>query len=101
MLKRAAVLASTIFGLSSVAFAGTCTAGTMESYLGTSCTMGILAFTFSSTAYTGTASGGATPIPASGVGVTPLTTPGDLGFQFAALWAASGGQTPTPTLFLR
>jgi hypothetical protein len=91
-LTRAAVLTSLIFGLSSVAFTSTCTVGIVASYLGTSCTIGDLAFTFSSHAYTGSASGGATAIPASGVDVTPLTSQGELGFQFAAPWAASGGQ---------
>jgi hypothetical protein len=43
--------------------------------------------------YGGTASGGAAVIPASGIGVTPLTTPYNPGLQFQAAWAVSAGQT--------
>ncbi len=35
---------------------------------------------------------GATPIPATAITVTPITTPGDPGFQFNAGWTAGPGQ---------
>ena len=92
MLKRVVVLAGLILGLTPMAMAGSCAAGPLSGYLGTSCTIGTLSFTFSNTAYTGTGSGGATPIPASGIMVTPLTG-SEVGFQFVAAWSVSGGQT--------
>ena len=90
MLKRAVLLAGLILGLSSMSLGGSCSVGTMASYIGTSCTIGNL--TFSGFTYSDAGFGGATPIPASGVTVTPITTGGELGFQFEAPWIVSGAQ---------
>ncbi len=41
----------------------------------------------------GSASGGATAIPAAGIAITPITTPGSPGFMFNAAWSVGPGQT--------
>jgi hypothetical protein len=43
--------------------------------------------------YSSSGSGGATPIPASGVGVTPIDVPLNPGWLFQAPWTAGPGQT--------
>ena len=47
---------------------------------------------FSDFSYSSSAQGGATAIAASGITVTPITTPLDPGLQFQANWSASSGQ---------
>jgi hypothetical protein len=42
--------------------------------------------------YTSTGSGGATPVPADGVAVTPITIPFNPGFIFNAPWSVGPGQ---------
>jgi hypothetical protein len=76
--------------LSGIGFASACpSGGYMSTYLGTgfSCTIGDK--TFSSWIYTSTSSPPGFEIQAGSVGVTPITTPGNPGFQFNAPWLAS------------
>src|SRR6266849_4754419 len=47
---------------------------------------------FSDFSYSGSAQGGATAITASGVTVTPISTPLNPGLEFQANWSASSGQ---------
>ncbi len=70
------------------------TPGTLADYIALGHTGGTiddkLFFDFT---YSGTASGGATAIPASGIGVTPHNDPLNPGLEFQAAWTAGAGQT--------
>jgi hypothetical protein len=90
--------------------AAPCSPGTLASYISlgsTGCTIGSYTFfDFQLLPVTGTASGGATPIPATAIsveglgpsgtsgasGVAPFLG-GDIGVDFDAVWAAAAGQT--------
>jgi PEP-CTERM motif len=75
--------------LTGVGFASNCPVTTLDAYLGSGYSCGIGDKTFSNFLYTGTSTPAGFAIPASGVGVTPITTPGNPGFQFSAGWFAS------------
>jgi len=80
------ILTGTAFGS-----ATTCPTGSYTLYLvaSFSCTSGNL--TFSAFGYSATANPAGIAIPASGVTVTPITTTGDEGFQFAGGWNVGTG----------
>lgn len=76
--------------LSGIGFASACpSGGYMSGYLGAgfNCTIGDL--TFSNFIYTATSTPPGFEIQAGSVGVTPITTPGNMGFQWNAPWHAS------------
>jgi hypothetical protein len=92
MVKRTVLLALFVLGCATFGLAGTaCTSATMATYTtpGFSCSIGNL--TFSNFTYSSSSFGGATAIPASGVGVTPVTGT-ELGFQFEAPWIAGASE---------
>ncbi len=91
----AKILTLCIAGVASTAFAATCPTAPYSVYIvpGFSCTLGIL--TFSNLAYVGTGNPNGIAIPASAVNVTPITTPGNEGFQFSVNMSvsSSGGSS--------
>jgi hypothetical protein len=92
MVKRLFLLGALTLGLASLATAGgTCTTATMATYTaaGFSCSIGPL--TFSDFTYSSSAFGGATAIPASGVGVMPVTGT-EVGFTFQAPWIVGAAE---------
>ncbi len=68
-----------------------CTPGPLTGYLAAGFVCRINNMMFSAFSYDGT--GTASAIPASGVTVEPVTTPGTEGFQFSAAWSAAAGQS--------
>jgi hypothetical protein len=87
---KKAVLALSLMLLGSVAaFAANCPTTTYDQYIvsGFNCNIGD--DNFSSFMYTGTSNPPGFSIPASGVATTPITTPGNPGFQWSAPWFAS------------
>jgi hypothetical protein len=94
-MKKTLLLIPFVFGLSSLAWSGTCVSDPLSDYdaPGFSCTLGDL--TYSDFNYIPTDSGGALSPPASGVTVTPITTGfgSDIGLEFTAAWLVASGQT--------
>jgi hypothetical protein len=92
-LRVVLCLMCVLLGTSAIAVAGPCPATTYDNYLasGYSCTIDDK--TFSDFTYLGTGSGGAIPVPASSIEVSPLNTPGNPGFLFGSGWAATSNQT--------
>jgi len=72
-----------------VAFAADCQSTTYDVYIVPGFSCSIDDKTFSDFTYTGTSNPPGFSIPAGGVAVTPITTPGDPGFQWSAGWHAS------------
>ncbi len=68
-----------------------CTQGPLAGYLAAGFACRINNMMFSAFSYDGT--GTASAIPASGVTVEPITTPGTEGFQFSAAWSPGGAQS--------
>jgi|ERR1019366_3253127 hypothetical protein len=75
--------------LSGIGFASACPSGYMTTYLAPGFSCGIDDKTFSNFIYTSTSSPPGYEIQAGSVGVTPITTPGNPGFQWNAPWMAS------------
>ena len=75
--------------LSGIGFASACPSGYMTTYLAPGFSCGIGDKTFSNWIYTSTSSPPGFEIQAGSVGVTPITTPGNPGFQWNAPWLAS------------
>src|SRR5690242_14496060 len=87
---KKAVLALSLMLLGSVAaFAANCPATTYDQYIvsGFNCDIGDK--NFSDFMYTGTSNPPGFSIPAGSVFTTPITTPGNPGFQWSAPWFAS------------
>ena len=80
MKGRTLLLMALLAGTAPLGMAGSCGVGTLATYIGTTCS--IDGVTFSKFGYTGTGSGGAHAIPASGISVTPS----GVGFEFTAPW---------------
>jgi hypothetical protein len=78
------------------AFAAACAADTYDHYVGTTCTIGTL--TFSLFSFANAATGGAILIPSSAITVTPITTPGEVGFQFSGPWAVGSSSSQDTAL---
>ena len=73
----------------STAFAGVCPTTTLDQYLGSGFSCGIDDKTFSDFGYSSSSNPGGFAIPANGLSVTPITTPGNPGFLFNAPWSVS------------
>jgi PEP-CTERM motif len=71
------------------AFAGDCTTTTLDNYLGSGFSCGIDDKTFSTFSYLSSSNPGGFAIPANGVEVSPITSPGNPGFLFNAPWQVS------------
>ncbi len=69
-----------------------CTTGTLADYIALPEGCIIDDKVFSNWRYTASGSNGGNPPPASGVAVTPITTPSNPGFLFSAGWYVLGGQ---------
>jgi hypothetical protein len=80
------IFAASMLSTSAFASSTTCPTGSYTSYLGAgfTCTSGNL--TFSAFGYTSSANPAGIAIPASGLTVSPQTTTGNEGFQFAGGW---------------
>jgi len=87
-MKRVALLCLLVFS-AVAAFAGSCPTTTYDNYIVTNFSCNIADQTYSDFMYTGTSNPPGFSIPAGSVGVTPITTTGDYGFQFSAPWFAS------------
>jgi hypothetical protein len=83
------VLASLVLASSAFATTTTCPTGPLSLYLVSSFSCTTNALTFNQWTYSPSAGGGATAVDASGITVTPQTTPGLEGFQFQAGWSVS------------
>src|SRR5271169_4324012 len=68
--------------LTGTAFAGVCPGTTLDNYIGSGYSCGIGDKTFSNFMYSGTSNPPGYGLPAGSIGVTPITTPGNPGFQF-------------------
>jgi hypothetical protein len=90
-MKNASLALVVILACSAVAFAGNCPATTFDQYLGSGFSCNINDQTYSNFAYVGSSNPPGFGIPAGSVGVVPLTTQGNSGFQFSAGWLASTG----------
>jgi hypothetical protein len=88
-MKKVAFALLVVLASTATAFAGLCPTATLDNYLGSGFSCGIDDKTFSDWGYSSSSNPGGFAIPASGVDVTPITTPGNPGFQFSAPWAAS------------
>ena len=75
--------------MSGIGFASACPAGFYDQYLGSGFTCGIDDKTFGNFSYTSSSNPPGFGLPAGSVAVTPITTPGNPGFQFSAGWLAS------------
>lgn len=75
--------------MTGVAFAGICPTTTYDNYLGSGFSCGIDDKTFSNFQYSGTSNPPGFGLPAGSIAVTPITTPGNPGFQYSGGWFAS------------
>lgn len=87
--SRAVLLFGCVVLLAGVGFGSACPTGHMDLYdpPGYACTIGDK--TFGNFIYTSDSNPPGFEIPAGGVSVTPITTPGNPGFTFSAGWFAS------------
>jgi len=83
-MKNLSLLMCVMLGTSMLALASACPTATYDNYLGTGFSCTVDDKTFSNWSYTSSASGGALQVPASGVAVTPITTPSNPGFLFSS-----------------
>jgi len=88
-MRRAVLVLSVILMSSLVAFAANCPTTTYDNYIVNGFTCGIDDKTFSNFMYTGTSNPPGFQIPAGSIAVTPITTPGNPGFQWSSGWNAS------------
>lgn len=88
-MKKVAFALFVVLASTATAFAGLCPNATLDNYLGAGFSCGIDDKTFLDWGYSSSSNPGGYAIPASGVSVTPITTPGDPGFLFTSSWAAS------------
>ena len=89
MQCKGLLLSGCIFLFTGAALADNCPVTTLDNYLGSGFSCGIDDKTFSSFMYSGTSNPPGFGLPAGSVAVTPITTPGNPGFQFSAGWFAS------------
>ena len=88
-MKRVAFALFVVLATTATGFAGLCPTATLDNYLGSGFSCGIDDKAFSAWGYSSSSNPGGFAIPASGVSVTPITTPGNPGFLFNAPWQAS------------
>jgi hypothetical protein len=100
-MKNAVLVLSVVLISSIVTFAANCPATTYDNYIVTGFSCGIDDKTFSDFMYTGTSNPPGFAIPAGSVAVTPITQPGNPGFQWSAPWFAgtSNGILAQDSLF--
>src|SRR5271165_4323412 len=89
MQCKGLLLSGCIFLFTGAALADNCPVTTLDNYLGSGFSCGIDDKTFSSFMYSATSNPPGFGLPAGSVAVTPITTPGNPGFQFSAGWFAS------------
>jgi hypothetical protein len=102
-----ALLVTLMLTMPPAAWAGACASSTLDIYTGAGFSCSIDDKIFSSFGYSGTGSGGAPVIPASGVGVIPcpsldpsciIIPAGEEGFVLTAPWAVTSFQTQDSSL---
>lgn len=88
-MRTALFALSVILASSLMAFADNCPTTTYDNYIVSGFSCGIGDKTFSNFQYTGTSNPPGFAIGPGSIGVTPITTAGDPGFQWSAGWFAS------------
>lgn len=80
---------------SSLGWAGSCSSSTLATYTASGFNCSVGRYTFSSFSYVSSASGGASPVGAGGVTVSPVTSGfgSELGLLFTAAWMVAPTQT--------
>ncbi len=90
-MKKVALLLAVVLATAALAFAGNCPTTTYDQYLTSGFSCDINDQTYQDFAYTGTSNPPGFQIQAAGIGVTPITTPGDPGLQWSAGWGVGTG----------
>jgi hypothetical protein len=90
-MKKVALLLAVVLATAALAFAGNCPTTTYDQYLTSGFSCEINDQTYQDFAYTGTSNPPGFQIQAAGIGVTPITTPGDPGLQWSAGWGVGTG----------
>jgi hypothetical protein len=90
-MKKVALLLAVVLASAALAFAGNCPTTTYDQYLTSGFSCEINDQTYQDFAYTGTSNPPGFQIQAAGIGVTPITTPGDPGLQWSAGWGVGTG----------
>ncbi|MGA7459006.1 MAG: PEP-CTERM sorting domain-containing protein [Candidatus Korobacteraceae bacterium] len=85
-MKKVALTLAVVLATAVIALAGNCPTTTYDQYLGSGFSCSINDQTYQDFAYTGTSNPPGFQIQAAGIGVTPITTPGDPGLQWSAGW---------------
>ena len=89
-MKKTFLILGLLACMSAVVQAAPCVGGTLDTYIGSSCTFGGL--TFSDFSYISSASGGAAAPSDSGVAVNPEVDGSEVGLLFSAGWLAGQNQ---------
>ena len=89
MQCKGLLLSGCIFLFTGAALADNCPVTTLDNYLGSGFSCGIDDKTFSNFQYSGTSNPPGFGLPAGSIAVTPITTPGNPGFQYSGGWFAS------------
>jgi len=101
-MKRVLLSITFLLAASSAGWANQCPATTLNNYVGLTCSVGSLLFTFSSnasTVYSSSATGLATNPPINMVNVYPtFMVGGELGLEFAAGWVSFPGGAESATI---
>ena len=90
-MKKVALTLAVVLATAVIALAGNCPTTTYDQYLGSGFSCSINDQTYQDFAYTGTSNPPGFQIQAAGIGVTPITTPGDPGLQWSAGWGVGTG----------
>jgi hypothetical protein len=101
-MRKVALLLAVVLAFAVVGFAqGTCASGTMAQYIVTGFSCSINDQTYSDFMYNGESNPPGFQVMAGSVDVTPITTPGNPGFEFTAPWgvSTSGGIISQDSLF--
>lgn len=85
-MRKVALTLAVVLATAAVALAGPCPTTTYDNYLGSGFSCTVNDQTYQDFMYTGTSNPPGFEVPAGSIGVTPITTAGDPGLQ----WAASG-----------
>ena len=88
-MKRLTLTLLVVLAGITTAFADVCPSSTLDKYLGSGYSCGIDDKTFFDFSYSSSSNPGGYGIPASGVSVSPINTPGNPGFLFNAPWTVS------------
>lgn len=90
-MKKVALTLAVVLATAVIALAGNCPTTTYDNYLASGFNCEINDQTYQDFAYTGTSNPPGFQIQAAGIGVTPITTPGDPGLQWSAGWGVGTG----------